>query len=494
MSLLKGDNDGSYAPDAEANTGSDEARNAPQDAVAATDEATVESVEQGWGDQHGDSYDYQQTDYEQEYVRQIEEYKAYSEQLNESIAQRDVYIENQQKQIDILIAKQNREFKTKTASEIKLEKQIRILKAKERSWKREKEELQRENNLLASQLKNLEVEVVNFMRAQGIDEQDYTEEEASEDSYSGNDESWHASGSVGQSHVFSEYVTPVDEETNPGLSDDHCVICSSVIGECVHTMATDAMTGRDMNSHKDYVEGEPIDVPSEHFEQSIVLPGKKKSSETNPDETGITPSRESGGSIPVHYAHDQKPDGHGNTMGIMPTEGRAKENSGIVDGRAADDPQTLKSVNSSHAEKLAAENRRHYTPVKNFTKSDMDSGSDAEIGAWMKEDNYAKQTEDKTDNCEKNGWGSISPPPPLSEKPPTSPVQIHKKFSKIGRGRGKKSGGGGSETESKVAKKYKVPSPEPPSGLPRPKKVVLKRIQHLRKLARNQGRTKGPLV
>ena len=79
----------------ESASGSDEARNAPQDAVAATDEATVESVEQGWGDQHGDSYDYQQTDYEQEYVRQIEEYKAYSEQLNESIAQRDVYIENQ---------------------------------------------------------------------------------------------------------------------------------------------------------------------------------------------------------------------------------------------------------------------------------------------------------------------------------------------------------------------------------------------------------------
>ena len=50
MNLLEGDNDGSYAPDAEANTGSDEARNAPQDAVAATDEAT--SAQQGWGDDY----------------------------------------------------------------------------------------------------------------------------------------------------------------------------------------------------------------------------------------------------------------------------------------------------------------------------------------------------------------------------------------------------------------------------------------------------------
>ena len=51
--------------------------------------------------------------------------------------------------------------------------------------------------------------------------------------------------------------------------------------------------------------------------------------------------------------------------------------------------------------------------------------------AWTpsKKECVMKQTEDKNDHCEKNGH--VSPPPPLSEKPPTSPVQINKKISKI---------------------------------------------------------------
>ena len=63
------------------------------------------------------------------------------------------------------------------------------MKAKERSFKREKEELQRENNNLAKQLKILETEVLNFMRSQGIEDADSfdSEEDDEEEEVEDND-------------------------------------------------------------------------------------------------------------------------------------------------------------------------------------------------------------------------------------------------------------------------------------------------------------------
>ena len=55
------------------------------------------------------------------------------------------------------------------------------MKAKERSFKREKEELQRENNNLAKQLKILETEVLNFMRSQGIEDADSFDSEVDDE-------------------------------------------------------------------------------------------------------------------------------------------------------------------------------------------------------------------------------------------------------------------------------------------------------------------------
>lgn len=64
---------------------------------------------------------------------ELDQYKEYSTQLNHSIEQRDVQINQQYHQIQHL-KDENKKLKTKN------EKQLRILKAKERSFKREKED------------------------------------------------------------------------------------------------------------------------------------------------------------------------------------------------------------------------------------------------------------------------------------------------------------------------------------------------------------------
>ena len=143
---------------------------------------------------------------------ELRQYKDYADQLNNAIEQRDRQINQQQHQMKTLKV-ENRKLKTK------VEKFERILRAKERSFKREKTDLQRENNNLAKQLKILEMEVLNFMRAQGIEEgESFSEEEDEDDHYS------HMQGS-----------TDVEEFDGQHETFETCIICSKAVGFCVHT-------------------------------------------------------------------------------------------------------------------------------------------------------------------------------------------------------------------------------------------------------------------
>ena len=143
---------------------------------------------------------------------ELGQYKDYADQLNNAIEQRDRQINNQQHQMKTLKV-ENSKLKTK------VEKFERILRAKERSFKREKTDLQRENNNLAKQLKILEMEVLNFMRAQGIEEgESFSEEEDEDDHYS---------------HM--QRSTDVEEFDGQHETFEICVICSKAVGFCVHT-------------------------------------------------------------------------------------------------------------------------------------------------------------------------------------------------------------------------------------------------------------------
>ena len=144
---------------------------------------------------------------------ELGQYKEYADQLNNAIEQRDRQINHHQHQMKTLKV-ENRKLKTK------VEKFERILKAKERSFKREKTELQRENNNLAKQLKILEMEVLNFMRAQGIEEGESFSEEEDEDDYYNNN---------------MQGGTDAEEFDDPAETFETCVICGNAVGFCVHT-------------------------------------------------------------------------------------------------------------------------------------------------------------------------------------------------------------------------------------------------------------------
>lgn len=96
------------------------------------------------------------------------------------------------------------------------------MKAKERSFKREKEELQRENNNLAKQLKILETEVLNFMRSQGIEDADSFDSEEDDDEEEVEDNDLYNNSNQNDIHGYVETV-------------DMCVICNKAVGFCVHT-------------------------------------------------------------------------------------------------------------------------------------------------------------------------------------------------------------------------------------------------------------------
>ena len=177
--------------------------------------STVDGASESYAYDESQAAEYAYPSYEDiEY--ELGQYKDYADQLNNAIEQRDRQINQQQHQMKTLKV-ENRKLKTK------VEKFERILRAKERSFKREKTDLQRENNNLAKQLKILEMEVLNFMRAQGIEEgESFSEEEEEEE-----DEDDH------YSHVQGS--TDVEEFDGQHETFEICVICSKAVGFCVHT-------------------------------------------------------------------------------------------------------------------------------------------------------------------------------------------------------------------------------------------------------------------
>ena len=480
--------------------------------------------------------------YEHDYAKEVEEYKVYCEQLNSAIEQRDKYIEQQQYEIEALKAQQQtlkQDVKrSRAGNNAQLEKKVRIFNAKERSWNREKQELQRENNGLAAQLKQLEIEVVNFMRSQGIEEEDYgmEDDDEEEEDYSmtyvddapdRDDGVVYGGGGVPPSRARRQQQRAPDDPDATMLLEkpesDQCIICHAQIGACVHTMQVDhrGMEAGSIAHSTPRIQVLDTEDPEEgtaggrHEEGS----GPPTAEEKNGDEGAAGDAVDKpaqGDSASEEEGRSVKEEGKAEEGKHAEPEGKFGDNNSGEEGKKCGDDDNTATDESGSEEDIGVEE----TEVVPLRLSDIGSSDDGTSDGSDNVDEDQKVqivgrkiTPKKSSPCSTPASSPKVPPPgeppggtpPVvaTEGPPAQqrvappakpavnpPASVQpgggKKSSIVRRGKGKK------------GQKYAVGAPAPPTGLPKPKKVVLKRIQHLRRVARNRqlagGKKKGPLV
>ena len=121
----------------------------------------------------------------------------------------------------------------------RLERGVKASRAKERSWARERKELQRENNNLAQQLKVLEAEVLNFMEAKGYMEDGGSGDAEKKKKKKKKKEKKKKRKKKNRRKRGAYYSDGSDEEELEGggemIDRDICMICHAPQGACVHT-------------------------------------------------------------------------------------------------------------------------------------------------------------------------------------------------------------------------------------------------------------------
>ena len=410
---------------------------------------------------------------------ELGQYKEYADQLNNAIEQRDRQINHQQHQMKTLKV-ENRKLKTK------VEKFERILKAKERSFKREKTELQRENNNLAKQLKILEMEVLNFMRAQGIEEGESFSEDEDEDDYYNNN---------------MQGSTDAEESDDPAKTFETCVICGKAVGFCVHTKqsanyappATFRPTdNRQETTSHDY--SNPTEDGLTHFS------GHRNSSEIQPDappEENSSEIFEDGTRKVINQPNDKMrsldtPDGSLGKQAELKRTNRvaAWEQNSVRDVNthgSSDKNVDLETSSSSAIENMNDKVKQMSFEHAPSNASDPKTGTVEEIftKAFAEESNNqkiskplgAEQEEPKEIRQQKK---TIPPPQLESASSQAKPIL---------RGRGKRIGKSTAKS-SRRGKKYLIKSEQNKSlsDLKAPTAVVNRLPQHLRRVIRSKNR------